>query len=124
MRFIPTKIHGLLDYLSAGLFLLSPWLFGFADGGAAQYVPMGVGAFVLVYSLLTNYELGLVRRLSMPTHLALDLGVSGLFLGASPWLFGFADEVYLPHLLFGLFSVSAGLFTHKVPYDGRVHVQS
>jgi hypothetical protein len=29
----------------------------------------------------------------------------------SPFLFGFADQVYLPHLLFGLFSIVASLVT-------------
>lgn len=123
MRFIPTKIHGVLDYLSAALFIASPWLFDFANGGAAQWVPVVVGVFLLLYSLGTDYELGLIKQLAMPTHLTLDWVVAGLFLAASPWLFGFADEVYLPHLVFGMFSVVAGLCTHKILYDARVHRQ-
>jgi hypothetical protein len=120
MRFIPTKIHGLLDYLSAALFVASPWLFDFADGTLAQWVPIGVGLAVLAYSLVTDYELGPVKRLSMPAHLRLDLWLSGVFLAASPWLFGFVDRVYLPHVCFGLFSIVAGLVTRKTPYAARV----
>lgn len=131
MRFIPTKLHGLLDYASAGLFIASPWLFGFAfdphsnlaESVAAQWIPVFVGVGVFFYSIFTDYELGLVRRLPMRVHLTADLWFAGVFLAASPWVFGFADRVYLPHLLLGLFSVAAGLLTKKVPADSshRVH---
>ena len=59
---------------------------------------------VVLYSPFTNYECGLVPRLPVQTHLALDVVVGG-FLAASPWLFGFADRVWAPHLLLGLFSI-------------------
>jgi hypothetical protein len=49
----------------------------------------------------------------MPVHLLLDLA-GGAVLAASPWIFGFADRVFWPHVLFGLFSVVAGLTTEKV----------
>lgn len=120
MRFLPTRFHGLLDYLSAALFVASPWLFGFADGTLAQWVPIGVGLAVLGYSLITDYELGVAKRLSMTAHLNLDRWLSGVFLAASPWLFGFVDRVYLPHVVFGVFSIVAGLVTRKVPYEARM----
>ena len=36
MRFIPTQIHGGLDYLIGVILIIAPWLFGFADGSAAM----------------------------------------------------------------------------------------
>ncbi len=36
MRFIPTRIHGMMDYLMGVLLIVAPCLFGFADGGAAM----------------------------------------------------------------------------------------
>lgn len=30
MRFIPTKIHGVLDYIAGLALIAAPWLFGFA----------------------------------------------------------------------------------------------
>lgn len=123
MRFISSKVHGVLDYLSGALFIASPWLFGFADGGPAQWVPVLVGAMILVASLMTDYELGVVKVVSMPLHLTLDV-LSGLFLAASPWIFGFADSVYLPHVVFGLLEIGAGLMTHKVAYDTHSPVQT
>ncbi len=115
MRFIPTKVHGVIDYLAGALFIASPWLFGFDDGGAAQWVPIAVGILALVVSLFTNYELGAIKRLPMPVHLMCDV-LEGVVLLASPWIFGFADYVYLPHVIFGIFAISAGLLTDKVPY--------
>jgi len=114
MRFIPTKIHGVLDYLMGLLLIASPWLFGFADGSAAQWVPVILGLGALLYSLLTRYELGVAPVISMPTHLGLDVA-SGALLAVSPWLFNFDERVYLPHLIFGLLEIGAGLMTKTHP---------
>lgn len=114
MRFIPTKVHGILDYASGALFMASPWLFGFADKSAAKWVPLAAGGAALGSSLFTDYELGAVRKIPMPAHLGLDVA-EGALLAASPWLFGFAKKVYLPHLIFGAFAVGAGLLTQKTP---------
>jgi hypothetical protein len=112
MRFIPTRIHGVLDYLVGILLIAAPWLLGFARGGAETWVPVALGAGVILYSLFTDYELGAVRRLSVPAHLTLD-ALGGLFLAASPWLLGYADYVYLPHLIVGIVEVVTALTTHK-----------
>ena len=115
MRFIPTKVHGVLDYLTGALLIAAPYLLGFADGTAAQWVPMILGAGAILYSLFTNYETGLIKLLPMPVHLMLDLG-SGILLAASPWLFGFADRVYWPHLIVGLFEIVAAVTTRTRPH--------
>lgn len=115
MRFIPTRIHGILDYLMGALLIVSPWLFGFADeGGAARWIPIVLGAGVILYSLLTKYELGLAGLIPMAVHLGLDAG-GGLLLAVSPWLFGFADRVWIPHAVFGLLEVGAALLTKSTP---------
>ena len=116
MTFISTRAHGVLDYLVGALLILAPWLFGFAEGGAETWVPVVLGAGAILYSFFTNYEMGLVRSISMPTHLGLD-ALSGVFLAASPWIFGFADFVYLPHLAVGLFEVMAAATTERVPAE-------
>jgi len=33
MRFIPTKVHGILDYVVGVALIAAPWLFGFANVG-------------------------------------------------------------------------------------------
>jgi hypothetical protein len=114
MRFLPTGLHGVIDYLWGLALLSTPWLLGFADVSAAKWVAVVFGIGAILYSAFTAYELGLVRILPMPLHLILD-GIGGITLAASPWLFGFDDQVYLPHLLFGLFSIVASLVTRMEP---------
>jgi SPW repeat-containing protein len=118
MRVISTRVHGMLDYLVGALLIAAPWLFDFNRGGAETWVPVILGAAAIVYSLFTDYELGAVRRIPMPTHLMLDLG-SGLLLAVSPWLFGFSDYVWAPHLVVGLIEIGTSLMTRPVPADGH-----
>ena len=118
MQLIPTRIHGIMDYLMGLALIAAPWLFGFADEGAARWVPVILGAGVILYSLVTGYELALARLLPMPVHLALD-AAGGLLLAASPWLFGFSDRVWIPHVAFGLLELGAAAMTRHQPERGR-----
>ena len=114
MRFIPTRFHGVLDYLAGALLIGSPWLFNFAAGGTETWVPVTIGIMVLQQTILTDFEAGIIRKIPMQTHLMMDFGI-GVILAISPWLFSFADAVYMPHLIFGIFSILASLTTHRVP---------
>ena len=114
MRFIPTRLHGVIDYLWGLALIASPWLFGFADVPAAKWVAIFFGAGAILYSVVTAYELSLIPLVPMPLHLGLD-GLAGFILAISPLGFGFADQVYLPHVLFGLFSVVASLVPRTQP---------
>ena len=96
------------------LLIISPWLFDFANGGAAQWISIILGLSALLYSLMTDYELGLLKIISVKAHLMIDL-ISGIFLAASPWIFGFADDVYLPHLILGIAEIGASLMTKQHP---------
>lgn len=110
MRFIGTKLHGYLDYIVAVLLIAAPWIFGFYQGGAESWVPVGMGLFTIVYSLLTDYELGIAHRLNMSTHLTLDV-ISGILLALSPWLLNFAADVWLPHLAVGILEIGVASAT-------------
>lgn len=114
MRVIPTRIHGMADYLIGVLLIAAPWLLDFADGGAEQWVPIVLGAGLILYSLLTDYELGAVHIIPVPVHLVLDM-IGGAFLAISPWLFGFSDEVWAPHVVVGVIEFAAGLLTRTHP---------
>jgi hypothetical protein len=114
MRILATRAHGILDYALALATILSPWLLDFGQGGAETVVPLAVGVATVVYSLLTDYELGVARTLSMTTHLRLDVALYAL-LAASPWVLGFAGHVWGPHLLLGLAGVGASLLTRTQP---------
>lgn len=117
MRFIPTRTHGVVDYIAGIILIASPWLFGFSDVGTAAAIPIIIGVAAITYSLCTHYEYGLFGLIPMPVHLWLD-GISGAFLAISPWLFGFAEYVFVPHLVFGLFEIAAALCTQP-----RSHVE-
>ena len=108
---ISTKIHGYMDYLMGILLIALPSLFNLPQG-AASTVPVVLGAGTIVYSLMTRYELGLFRVISVKTHIIIDI-IAGLFLIATPWLFGFADLVYLPFVILGILEVGAASLTDK-----------
>jgi hypothetical protein len=118
-----TRIHGLLDYLVGSWLIISPASLGFERGRAESRVPVLLGAGAIGYSVITNYEFGLVRRLPMPVHLALD-ALSGIVMAASPWLFGFAGRVWVPHVVFGLFEVGAALSTEGAPRQAPAPARS
>lgn len=119
IRVIPTKIHGILDYLGGILLLLAPNLFGFDQAGndAAVLIPRALGIAFLGLAVLTNYELGLFKVVPMTTHITIDV-IASIFLAASPFIFGFADEpanVWLPHVVVGVGYLIASLMTQTRP---------
>jgi hypothetical protein len=122
IRLMSTRVHGILDYLVGALLIAAPWLFGFADGTPAQWVPVILGAGLILYSLLTDYEDSLVRVIPMPVHLGLDV-LGGLFLAVSPWLFGFSDRIWWPHLLIGLMEVGVAAITDPRPGEVRMRTR-
>jgi|GEM_PF-146631 len=115
MRFIPTRVHAVIDYIVGIALIAAPWLFGFAYlGGPAVWTPIIVGALIILYSLMTRYEYALVRVIPVPAHLGLDI-LGGAFLAISPWLLGYADQIWIPHVVVGVADVLIALFTETVP---------
>lgn len=111
---IPTKVHGILDYIVGLALIAAPWLFGFANNGPATWTPVVIGAGVILYSLITDYELGVIPVIKMPVHLVID-AVGGAFLAASPWLLGYADYVWVPHVVVGVMEILVALTTVRTP---------
>ncbi len=119
-KFIPTKVHGALDYIVAIALFFAPMIFGFSFiGGPAVVIPMVLGVGLLLYSLFTRYEWGVFKLISMPYHLVFDV-VASTFLALSPFLFGFytqAPNVWLPHLVVGLTVIVVVIFSQRQPAD-------
>jgi hypothetical protein len=117
-KFIPTKVHGALDYIVAIALILAPMLFGFMSvGGAAVIIPIVLGIGLILYSLFTRYEWGLVKVLGMPYHLIFDV-LASAFLVASPFIFGFVNQplnVWLPHVVVGLAVIVVVIFSQSQP---------
>jgi hypothetical protein len=114
MKVISSRTHGVLDYLVGALLLVAPYLLGFATGGPKQWVPMAIGAATIAMSLITDYELSIARVIPLPVHLGADV-LCGILLAASPWLFGFANEVYIPHVVVGIIEIVVPLLTRTSP---------
>jgi hypothetical protein len=105
VRFLPTKVHGVLDYVVGLALILAPNIFQFSSmGGPAAWTPRVLGVVLILYSLVTKYEWGVLKLVAMPYHLVIDF-LAALFLAASPFIFGFfrdSPNVWLPHLVVGI----------------------
>ena len=119
MRFLSTKIHAFMDYAMGVLLISVPFALGLDYDTAQVWAPMIAGAFVIIYSLFTDYELGITPQLSMKGHLVLDC-IGGGLLAISPWIMGFANEVWLPHVLLGVAEIVVSFITRTVPSTHRM----
>lgn len=124
IRFVPTGVHAYFDYIGGIVLLAAPFIFGFFSvGGAAVIIPMVLGVGLIVYSLLTRYELGIpgLKFIPMPLHLIFDF-VAAAFLALSPFLFGFVNKtpnVWLPHLIAGVGVIVLVLVSQTHPQPKR-----
>lgn len=121
MRILNITTHAALDYILSLLLIASPWIFGFAVtdrvtdtggqvNGPETWVPVTIGIIGILYSLATNYRYSIAKILTMRVHLAMDV-IMGLVLTMSPWIFGFSERIYLPHVLMGVIILSVVLIT-------------
>ncbi len=113
MKLFSTRTHGFLDYASVVLLLALPRIAGWNRPVTTLLSTSALAT--LAYSLVTRYELGPIKLLPMPAHLALD-GTSGaaLCLAAA----AMQDEpgtVRASLLGFGLFEITASLTTETEP---------
>ena len=79
-------------------------------------MPVALGITGLIVTFFTNHEYGIVRKIPMIGHLWVD-GFAGILLAASPWIFGFADAVWIPHVVLGVTEFIASLVTKTIPSD-------
>src|SRR4051812_40369948 len=113
MKLISTKTHGVLDYLTAGAMLALPRAMGWSEPVTRLLTGAGLGA--IGYSLLTRYELGLVKVLPMRAHLTLD-ALSGVMLCAARMLLPDEESEVKGALVgLGLFELAAALTTETEP---------
>ncbi len=87
MKFLSPRVHGVLDYLLAALFLVVPFWLDFTSP-LARSLCFVYGGALLAVSLLTRYPLGVLRVIPFPVHGGLEF-IASLALIASPWLAGF-----------------------------------
>lgn len=109
-----TRVHGALDYLTAGALVAAPRLLGW-DGRVTRLLTYaGTGA--AAYSLLTRYEWGALKVLPMPAHLLLDAGSGALMVAAPFTLVQHEGEAIAAALIgVGLFELTVAALTQTAP---------
>ena len=111
---IPRPLHAVLDYLWGIAHYLAPEMLGYSDNLAGTAYSQARGTGMVATSLMTRYELGVLRIIPFNMHLALDL--LGALLGlASPWLFGFDknEKARNAAIGFSLFELGAVFFSKR-----------
>jgi hypothetical protein len=88
MKPISTRTHGIIDYAYGGMLIALPFLMQW-DRRAAQ-LSIGAGLATLGVTLMTNFELGLLRLLPMRAHLAMDAAENSMLMSA-PKMLGDSD---------------------------------
>lgn len=90
-RFVPPELHGLLDYLTLGLFIAGEQVFRAKDA-PGSVAPARIFGLLLAFTCpLTDYgkdkPFGGWRAIPMKQHLAVD-AMFGLAIGLAPWVTG------------------------------------
>ena len=117
---ISRQMHAATDYAYAAFIAAAPELIGYKNEETAAGLSRAVGGEVLLASLMTRYELGLVPAMSFKAHLTADV-ITGLLTMSAPWLFGFSNNRRARNtfLGFGAFSIMAGLLTDPQEMSGN-----
>lgn len=110
---LSTRVHGVLDYMTAAFLHTLPRVMGW-DRKVTRLLDCA-GASATAYSLVTRYELGVVKVLPMKAHLALDALSGAALIGAAAMLDDEDDEVRGVLAGIGLFEISAALLTRTTP---------
>ncbi|KYF64066.1 hypothetical protein BE11_08445 [Sorangium cellulosum] len=124
MTLLSPRHHGFIDYAAVVLLALAPLALRF---GPVPTLVCYVAALAhLVVTLLSDHPLGAARKIPFAVHGAVEFSL-GVGLLASPWLFGFSDEVparafFMAAGLGLLLAVlatryTAGVISRPEPYD-------
>jgi spore maturation protein SpmB len=117
MALIPTRIHGVLDYLSATALFLAPRALGWRPE-LTRPLAMA-GAATVTYSLATRYEWGAFDGLSMPQHLACDAVQGAGFCLAAALLDRESADIRWALAGYGLFALAAAALTEREAPSAR-----
>lgn len=119
MKVIPTWLHGVLDYLVGIGLILLPRVLNWHPLVVTLLTAFGVAT--LLYSLLTRYELGLVRLLPMGVHLVLDFLSGGLIIVLGLALDNISMDQRVALILIGALELFVVLLSRSDPNLERGH---
>jgi hypothetical protein len=90
MNLLDARLHGFLDLVTVGVFVVAPFFFGL--GGYVAVVAWGLAAAHLLMTLLTRYPLGLVKLIPFPIHGAVELVAGVVLVLAMPRMLGASTD--------------------------------
>jgi hypothetical protein len=102
----------MMDWVMGPVLIALPFALGLDIGWPEGWIFLVLGIGMLLLTAFTDYELGLVRKIPVTTHLTMD-AVAGALLAVSPWLFGFSDRIWVPHLVLGLIDLGTSFMTQR-----------
>ena len=117
---ISTKAHGFIDYMTAGLLCTLPRAMGWSK--QVTHLLDAAACTTVAYSVVTRYELGLVKALPMKAHLVVDALQGGALIGAAAFLEDEDPEVRGTLAALGTFELGVTLMT-RTETDAEVDRQ-
>ena len=116
MALISTRTHAVGDY-AGGVLMLAAAKLPFVRDRRASALLRAAGLGTLVAGALTDYELGLWRKLPMRTHLRLDGAAGALMTGSAALLrgAGAGPGSWVPHAAVGLGQLAGAALTDRTP---------
>ena len=120
---ISRRQHAFTDYSYIPAVAAAPTLFGFEDEPDAVLMTRVLAGGILLSSVFTRAEWGLIREMPYKGHLAVDF-LGGVVSLAAPWLCGFSHNKRARNtfLAMGVAGLSAALLSRpeEMPeHDGR-----
>jgi hypothetical protein len=91
---ISLKTHAILDVVLLGILFVSPWVFGYTQHQGATLLAMGFPILGMGLNFITDYPVGLWRKLPMKWHRMVELTSPPITIGV-PWVF-FRDAGAFP----------------------------
>jgi len=113
------KAHGIMDYIFAVVVAASPWIFGFSHEQAAPQIALACGIVTAMYSLMTNYEMGVVPLIPFAGHRFFDFVVA-LALAGSSWHFKMRGLAAIVFTILGVIGLIAAVMSPRPRASGSL----
>jgi hypothetical protein len=118
MKFKIRIINGILNYALALALVASPWIITIEEAVAGKLILVITGLILLTISLVSNFELGIIKSIRYKENLIANI-IIGVFILLSPFLFGFFDISYKAHIFFGCVQIAMPLIAYRVHFKRR-----
>jgi hypothetical protein len=116
---ISRRVHGIFDYLFSIIVATSPWVFGFSHEYMAPQIAVICGAVTAMYSIMTDYECGVLRFIPFAGHRFFDMVVA-VTLGGAAWHFSMAGRAPWVFGLLGAIAFAVTFLTRRPSDAGTV----